>query len=132
MQPIAAGSRAAWFPGRDRPHDRVRMPRDKHPSPADRPSPYPRAGSEAVNAMVAETAPAILDLLKDGVPRSKPAIVEALAGHHRKGDVVHTLIRLTVTGRLIESAGKYTLGTTPGLDGADFPPRRVRPRQTRR
>ena len=60
--------------------------------------------------MVACTTPAILDLLKDGVPRSKGAIVAALAGRHAKEDVVRTLMRLAVTGRLNEAGGKYTLG----------------------
>ena len=59
--------------------------------------------------MVARTAPAVLGLLADGVPRSKPAIVEALAGRHAKDDVVHTLIRLAVTGQVVEAGGKYAL-----------------------
>ena len=59
--------------------------------------------------MVARTAPAVLELLADGVPRSKPAIVEALAGRHAKDDVVHTLIRLAVTGQVVETGGKYTV-----------------------
>jgi hypothetical protein len=42
------------------------MPHDKKD-----PSPYERAGSEAINAMVARVAPAILGLLADGVPRSR-------------------------------------------------------------
>ena len=82
--------------------------------PHDRrgPSPYERAGSEAINAMVARVAPAILELLADGVPRSKPAIVEALAGRHAKDDVVHALIRLAVTGQVVETGGKYTLAAS--------------------
>jgi hypothetical protein len=67
------------------------------------------AGSAEVNAMVERVAPAILELLADGVPRTKAAIVEALAGWHDKQDVVHTLIRLAVTGRVEESSGRYTL-----------------------
>jgi hypothetical protein len=46
-------------------------------------------------------------LLADGVPRTKPAIVEALAGRHDRQDVVHALIRLAVTGRVEETGGKY-------------------------
>ena len=72
-------------------------------------SPYERAGSEAINAMVARTAPAVLELLADGVPRSRPAIVEALAGRHAKDDIVHTLIRLAVTGQVVDTGGKYTV-----------------------
>ena len=84
------------------------MPRDKRDPAARKPSPYEGAGSEALNAMVARIAPAILELLADGVPRSKPAIVEALAGRHARDDVVHTLIRHAVTGRVVETGGKYT------------------------
>src|SRR3954470_9541585 len=54
------------------------------------------AGSAEINAMVARAAPSILELLGDGVPRRKPAIVAALAGRHDKQDVVHALIRLAV------------------------------------
>ena len=74
------------------------------------PSPYERAGSAGINAMVERVAPAILGLLADGVPRRKPAIVEALAGRHDKQDVVHALIRLSVTGQVEETSGRYTLG----------------------
>lgn len=61
--------------------------------------------------MVARTAPAVLGLLADGAPRSRAAVVAALAGRHAKGDVVRTLMRLAVTGRVVEAGGKYTLGT---------------------
>jgi hypothetical protein len=71
------------------------MPRAK--TPATRNASHEGAGSEAVNAMAARTAPAILELLADGVPRSKPAIVEAPAGRHARDDVVHTPIRLAPT-----------------------------------
>ena len=89
------------------------MPRDKRDPAARKPSPYERAGSDAVNATVARVAPAVLELLDDGVPRSKPAIVEALAGRHDKDDVVHTLIRLAVTGQVVEIGGRYTLPPEP-------------------
>ena len=78
------------------------------PSCNRRPSPYEGAGSEAINATVARVAPATLELLADGVPRSRPAIVEALACRHARDDVVHTLIRLAVTGQVVETGGKYT------------------------
>ena len=55
------------------------MPRDKRDPAARKPSPYEGAGSEAINAMVTRVAPAILDLLGDGVPRTKAIIVGALA-----------------------------------------------------
>ena len=56
------------------------------------------AGSAEINATIERVAPSILELLADGVPRSKPAIVEAFAKWHDKQDVVHALIRLAVTG----------------------------------
>ena len=43
------------------------------------------------------------------MPRTKPAIVEALAGRHDKQDVTLTLIRLTVTERVEETGGRYAL-----------------------
>ena len=85
------------------------MPRDKRDPAVRKPSPYEGAGSEAINATVARVAPAILELLADGTPRSRAAVVEALAGGHDKQDVVSTLIRLTVTGQVVETGGKYTL-----------------------
>jgi hypothetical protein len=85
------------------------MPRAK--TPAASASPYERDGSAAVNATVARVAPDVLELLADGVPRAKAAIVEALAGRHDKRDVVHALIRLAVTGQVEEAGGRYTLGT---------------------
>jgi hypothetical protein len=75
------------------------------------------AGSAEVNAMIERVAPAILELLADGVPRSKAAIIEALAGRHDKQDVVHALIRLTVTEQVEEVGGKYALAqeSTPDV-----------------
>ena len=52
------------------------------PPSTRKPSPYENAGSEAVNAMVERVAPAILELLADGMSRSKPVIIEALADRH--------------------------------------------------
>ena len=72
-------------------------------------SPYERASSAEVNAMVERVAPAILELLGDGVPRTKPASVATLAGRHDKRDVVHALIQLAVTGQVEETGGKYML-----------------------
>jgi hypothetical protein len=59
--------------------------------------------------MIARTAPAVLKLLGDGVARSKKAIVAALAEHHAKDDVVHTLMRLAVTGQVTDVDHKYRL-----------------------
>ena len=82
------------------------------PTSTRKPSPYTGAGSAEINAMVERVAPSILALLADGVPRSKAAIVEALAGRHDKQDVVHALIRLAVTDRVEETGGRYALGPT--------------------
>ena len=68
--------------------------------------------------MVARTAPAILELLGDGTPRTKSAIITALADRHPKEDVVRTLMRLAVTGQLVETGHKYSLGPATGA-GAD-------------
>jgi len=90
------------------------MPSTKPPSA--RPSPYENAGSDAINTMVERVAPAILELLADGVPRPKPAIIQALAGRHDRQNVLHTLVRLSVTGQVDEAGGKYTSGPTPESD----------------
>ena len=59
--------------------------------------------------MVARTAPAILELLGDGTPRPRSAIITALGDRHPKEDVVRTLMRLAVTGQLVETGRKYSL-----------------------
>ena len=82
------------------------------PTSTRKPSPYERAGSAEINAMVERVTPAILELLADGLPRSRPAIVEALAGRHGKQDIAHTLIRLAVTGRVVETGGRYILAAS--------------------
>ena len=69
----------------------------------------PRYPSSAdTDATVARIAPAVLALLGDGVPRSRRAIVAALADRHPRDEVARTLMRLAVTGRLAEAGGKYT------------------------
>jgi hypothetical protein len=86
------------------------MPRAKPPSPDVHPSSSSRhQGSAEIAAVVARTAPAVLDLLADGVPRPRAAVVAALAGRHAKEDVVRTLMRLAVTGRVEEAGGRYAL-----------------------
>lgn len=49
--------------------------------------------------MITRVAPAVLALLGDGMPRSRRAIVAALAERHPKDEVARTLMRLAVTGR---------------------------------
>ena len=63
--------------------------------------------------MVVRVAPAVLELVADGTPRSKAAIVEALAGRHDRQDVIGTLVRLSVTGEVEEAGGRYTLPAKP-------------------
>jgi hypothetical protein len=80
----------------------------------------PLSGSAEIEAMVAHTAPAVLELLKDGAPRSRNAIITALADRHPKEDVTRTLMRLSVTGQLVERERKYRLGPAPERgEGAD-------------
>jgi hypothetical protein len=67
------------------------------------------SGSAEIEAMVARTAPAVLDFLGDGIPRPRSAIITALADRHPKEDVVRTLMRLAVTGQLDERERKYSL-----------------------
>ena len=71
---------------------------------------YPSASD--MDAAVARVAPAVLALLGDGVPRSRRAIVAALAERHPRDEVARTPMRLAVTGRLAEIGGKYTLAGT--------------------
>ncbi len=75
-------------------HRRTRIP--KH-----------HTSTDDTDAMVAWVGPAILELLADGMPRSKRAIVAKLAGRHPEDEVVRTLIRLAVTGQVGEAGGKY-------------------------
>jgi hypothetical protein len=56
--------------------------------------------------------PAVLTLLGDSVPRSRRAIVAALADRYPEDEVARTLMRLAVTDRLAEIGGKYTLAGT--------------------
>jgi hypothetical protein len=94
------------------------VPPAKPPSPDRHPSPRRLAGSAEIAAVVDRTAPAVLDLLGDGVPRSRAAVVAALAGRHAKEDVVRTLMRLAVTGRVVEAGGRYApaAAADPGPD----------------
>ena len=76
--------------------------------------PPPPSGPDALEALLARTAPAVLGLLGDGVPRSRAEIVAALAGRHGKGDVTLALMRLLVTDRVAKVGGKHTLGAEAG------------------
>ncbi len=58
------------------------MPRAKGPPVEGHRSPPRHQGSAEIAAVVARTAPAVLDLLKDGAPRSRAAIIATLADRH--------------------------------------------------
>ena len=59
--------------------------------------------------MLERTMPVVLALLADGVPRSRRAIITALADLHDRKDVSHAVMRLAVTGRIVEHQGRFTL-----------------------
>jgi hypothetical protein len=67
-------------------------------------------GTAELNAMIQRVAPDVLALLADGVPRTRAAVVAALAGRHAEGDVALALVRLAVTEQVQETGGRYTLG----------------------
>ena len=72
--------------------------------------------SDDTHAMVARIAPAILKLLSDGLPRSRNEMVEALAPQHAKDEVTRTIMRLSVTGRIVQTKNKYGLTSLPESD----------------
>ena len=61
------------------------------------------------NAAIARITPDVLALLGDGVPRTRGAILAALAGRHPRDDIKRTLMRLAITEQLVETGGKYTV-----------------------
>jgi len=78
--------------------------------PAAMPKPTrPPSSSADLNAAIERVTPDLLRLLEDGVPRSRAAIVAALADRHGKDEVKRALMRLAVTDRLAEHGGRYTL-----------------------
>jgi hypothetical protein len=111
MWPRQRGSHA--LPRR---HDRSHLWPSAAPSRTSMPQHY--SSSDDTHAMVARVAPAILELLGDGLPRSRHEVVAALALQHAKDEVVRTLMRLAVTGRLAEDKHKYRLGPPPQTCGS--------------
>src|SRR6478752_1598219 len=63
--------------------------------------------SADTHAMVARIAPSILEQLGDGIWRSKKAIVAALADRHEKDEIVRSIMRLAVTGQVVDINRKY-------------------------
>ncbi len=80
------------------------------------------APSADLHAVIARTSPEVVALLGDGVPRTRGAILAALADQHPKDDVRRTLMRLAVTEQLVETGGKHTLPTPGPPPGAPPPP----------
>ena len=78
--------------------------------------PHRYSSSDDTHAMVARIAPVILKLLSDGLPRNRHEIVKALAPQHAKDEVKRTLMRLSVTGRLVETKCKYSPAPLPEPD----------------
>src|SRR3954463_1369924 len=78
--------------------------------------PQAYSSSDDTHAMVARLAPVILGLLGDGLPRSRHDIVTALTGQHARDEDVRTLMRLVVTGKLVEIERKYCLAPPPESD----------------
>src|SRR3954468_20794586 len=89
-------------------------------SPAGRalvgPAPPPPRGAPAGAPVGPGPAPAVLELLADGVPRSRTAIAEALADRHHRMDVVHTLIRSAVDGEVVKTSGQYAPRASGALE----------------
>jgi hypothetical protein len=75
------------------------------------------SSSAEVNAAIERVAPDVLALLADGVPRSRAAIITALAEQHPRGDIKRALARLAVLGTVEERAGKYTLAAPEAEQG---------------
>jgi hypothetical protein len=73
--------------------------------------------SADLDAAIARTAPDVLALLADGVPRAEAAIVAALADRHPKDDVTLTVMRLDVVGQLDLRGGCYTLSAAEAEPG---------------
>jgi hypothetical protein len=67
--------------------------------------------SVALNTAIERVAPDVLALLSDGVPRSRAALVAALASRHPKEDVALMLMRLDVLGQLTMQGSRYVLPT---------------------
>jgi hypothetical protein len=71
--------------------------------------------SADTDAMVERVAPAILELLADGVPRGKRAIAAELADRYPRSEVRAALMRLAVTERVVEVDRRYALAPQEGI-----------------
>jgi hypothetical protein len=74
--------------------------------------------SDDLNAALERVIPDVLVLLADGVPRSRPVIVTALADRHPRDEVRRAIARLAVLGRIDDRGGsKYTLAAPEPVAG---------------
>lgn len=90
--------------------------------PTRAPSSRPLGSRDALEAMLARTMPVVLALLADGVPRSKRAIVAALSDPHDRKEVGYAVMRLAVTGRIVERQGRFTLSPDETRATGTVPP----------
>ena len=97
------------------------MPTSPRKPTANRTKPATFTGSASINATIDQVAPAVLELLADGVPRTKGVIVQALARRHGAEAVALALIRLSVTGELEQTGSKYTLAAPGDAKPPDHP-----------
>ena len=75
--------------------------------------------SADTHAMVARIAPSILELLGDGIPRSRRAFVAALADRYPKEEVELTLMRLAVTGQILAPTASTLYHRPPSQSRAE-------------
>jgi hypothetical protein len=71
------------------------------------------SSSEDISAVIARVAPDLLALLGDGTPRLRKLILDTLLDRHPRDDIKRAIMRLTVTGELVEDGGKYALAPAP-------------------
>jgi hypothetical protein len=76
--------------------------------------PAKRISSDDLNAALERVMPDVLALLADGVPRSRPVIITALADRHPRDEIKRAIARLAVLGQIDDRGGsKYALATPP-------------------
>ena len=83
-----------------------------------RPKPSALTGSAELNATIERVAPDILALLATACRAPRRPSSRRWPGGMTAEDVVLALIRLAVTGQVVETGSKYTLGPA----GEDGPP----------
>lgn len=69
----------------------------------------PGSSAYDLEAVLARTMPDVLALLQDGVGRLRREIAATLADRHPKDDIKRAIMRLAVTGQLIQTGSAYGL-----------------------